>query len=54
MNYQNIFDSHAHYDDEQFAGDLKELLARFPESGVCGVVSCGVSPETCAVSVTLS
>ena len=54
MNYQNIFDSHAHYDDEQFAGDLKELLARFPESGVCGVVSCGVSPETCAFSVTLS
>ena len=54
MNYQNIFDSHAHYDDEQFAGDLKELLVSFPESGVCGVVSCGVSPETCAFSVPLS
>lgn len=54
MNYQNIFDSHAHYDDERFSDDREALLATFEESGVCGVVSCGVSPETCKFSVSLS
>lgn len=26
MNYNNIFDAHAHYDDKWFDDDRKELL----------------------------
>ena len=29
----NIFDSHAHYDDEQFDGDRDELIASLPSKG---------------------
>ena len=36
----NIFDSHAHYDDEQFDGDRDELIASLPSKGVCAVINC--------------
>lgn len=36
----NIFDSHAHYDDEQFDGDRDELLQSLPSKGVCAVINC--------------
>lgn len=52
--FHNIFDSHAHYDDEQFDADRDELLASFPEKGVCGVISCGVDIETSLFSASLS
>ncbi|MDR1628842.1 MAG: TatD family hydrolase [Oscillospiraceae bacterium] len=42
----NIFDSHAHYDDESFDGDRNEVLAALPEEGICGVVNCGVDIAT--------
>lgn len=29
-----IFDTHAHYNDEAFAGDLAEVVAKFPEAGI--------------------
>ena len=29
-----IFDTHAHYDDEQFDGDRDELLKSMPDLGV--------------------
>ena len=35
----NIFDSHAHYDDEQFDGDRDELIASLPSKGVCAVIN---------------
>lgn len=46
MSLTNIFDSHAHYDDERFSEDLPELLVTLPEAGVSGVISCGVNAET--------
>ncbi len=52
--YHNIFDSHAHYDDEQFNHDRNELLVSFKEKGVSGVVCCGVNIETSEFAVELS
>jgi len=40
--YNNIFDTHSHYDDEAFEGDLDLLLSSLPEKGIEKVVSCGV------------
>lgn len=39
----NIFDTHAHYDDEAFSEDADELLSGLPDRGVTGVVTCGVN-----------
>lgn len=50
----NIFDSHAHYDDEQFGPDRAELLSSFKEKGISGVISCGVNIETSNFSIDLS
>lgn len=47
----NIFDSHAHYDDEQFDSDRSELLASLEGKGVSGVVFCGVNIPTSKFSV---
>ena len=52
--YHNIFDSHAHYDDEQFENDRNELLVSFKENGVSGVVCCGVDVKTSEFAVELS
>ncbi len=52
--YHNIFDSHAHYDDEQFDIDRNELLVSFKEKGISGVVCCGVNIETSEFAVELS
>ena len=52
--YKNIFDSHAHYDDEQFDLDRNELLVSFENNGVSGVVCCGVDIETSKFAVELS
>lgn len=52
--YHNIFDSHAHYDDEQFDTDRAELLGSFKEKGISGVVCCGVNIETSEFAVELS
>ena len=34
-----IFDSHAHYDDEAFDADRRELLEGLRQKGVCGVIN---------------
>ena len=52
--YHNIFDSHAHYDDEQFDTDRAELLGSFEENGISGIVCCGVNIETSKFAVELS
>ena len=40
--YTNIFDTHAHYDDEAFKEDKDSVLSGLKEKGVTGVVTCGV------------
>ena len=52
--YHNIFDSHAHYDDEQFDVDRDELLGSFKEKGISGVICCGVNIETSEFAAELS
>lgn len=51
---ENIFDSHAHYDDGQFDEDRDELLSSLKNAGVCGVINCGCCLESSAFSVGLS
>lgn len=41
-----IFETHAHYDDEQFDTDRDELLNSFLENGIGHVVNVGASIET--------
>ncbi len=45
--YNNIFDSHAHYDDERFSDDLNTLLSGLPSKGVCGIVNCATDISSC-------
>lgn len=49
-----IFDSHAHYDDEQFNEDRGELLKSLKDNGVVGIINCGSSLEGLEMSVKLS
>lgn len=42
MQYKNIFDVHAHYDDEKFDEDREELLSTLPSMGVKAVVNASV------------
>lgn len=46
MNYNNIFDVHAHYDDEKFDEDREELLSSLPSLGVKAVVNASVDLAT--------
>ncbi|MBQ4627115.1 MAG: TatD family hydrolase [Clostridia bacterium] len=50
----NIFDSHAHYDSEQFADDRKELLNALPKQGVCGIINCGTDIASSLATLELS
>lgn len=49
-----IFDSHAHYDDEQFDEDREELLKELKNDGVVGIINCGSSLKGLEMSVKLS
>lgn len=49
-----IFDSHAHYDDEKFDEDRKELLESLAEQGVDYVVNVGCSIESSKASIELA
>ena len=51
---KNIFDAHAHYDDERFDGDREELLAALPEKGVCAVMNNSVDLESAARAIGLA
>ncbi|MBR2716001.1 MAG: TatD family hydrolase [Ruminococcus sp.] len=42
----NIFDAHAHYDDDWFDEDRFELLSSLPQKGVCGIVNASVDLKT--------
>ena len=38
-----IIDTHAHYDDKQFEGDLPKLLDEMRKNGVDKIITCGVN-----------
>lgn len=48
-----IFDTHAHYDDEAFDGDREELLESLPRNGVARVVNVGASLASCRRTIEL-
>lgn len=54
MDYTNIFDAHAHYNDDWFDADRDELLASLPERGVCGIVNNAVDLESAAQVIALA
>lgn len=41
QKFENIFDTHSHYDDDKFDSDRFSLLKSLKGKGVCNVVSCG-------------
>lgn len=46
----NIFDAHAHYDDEWFDSDRHELLCSLKDKGVCGIVNAAVDLKTAEIA----
>lgn len=48
-----IFDTHAHYDDEAFDGDREELLESLPRNGIAKVVNVGASLASCRRTIEL-
>lgn len=54
MDYKNIFDSHAHYDDEQFNDDKDALLSSFKEGGICGCITCGTNTGNSLSAIALA
>lgn len=48
-----IFDTHAHYDDEQFDTDRETLLASMPEQGVGTIVNVSATYASCQRVVDL-
>lgn len=54
-NIDNIFDSHAHFDDSRFENDRDELLTALYESqGVKGIINCGSDYNTSVFSLELA
>lgn len=49
-----IFDTHAHYDDEQFDADRDALLRNMPDRGVGTIVNVGASVDGCRTCVRLA
>ena len=54
MSYNNIFDVHAHYDDEKFGEDRDELLSSLPSLGVKYVVNASVDIATAKKAIEFS
>lgn len=49
-----IFDSHAHYDDESFDEDRENVIRELKENGIVGVLNCGASFKGAVDSVKLA
>lgn len=52
--YQNIFDTHAHYDSDKFDKDRGEVLAGLPQKGVAGVVNAACDMASCETGLALA
>lgn len=49
-----VFDSHAHYDDEEFKEDREELLSSMNRNGIECIVNVGASMQTSKASIELA
>ena len=54
MKTYSIFETHAHYDDEQFDEDREQLLAGLQEAGIETVVNVGATLEGCLSTIRLA
>lgn len=52
--YKNIFDTHAHYDDERFDEDRDELLSSLFEGSVSHIVNCGCDLKSSLTTIALA
>ena len=50
----NIFDTHAHYNDSAFDADRETLLASLPGAGSCALINCGTDIESSMASLALA
>ncbi|KAJ49977.1 TatD DNase family protein [Clostridium tetanomorphum] len=50
----NIFDSHAHYDDDSFEDDRNLVINELKENNIIGVLNCGASLQGARDSVKLA
>ncbi|MEG0895545.1 MAG: TatD family hydrolase [Oscillospiraceae bacterium] len=51
---KNIFDSHAHYDDEKFSNNLKETINHIKQNGVVNVINVGCDIKSSLNSISLA
>lgn len=54
MNYKNIFDSHAHYDDRAFKDDLDQVIQKIQDAGVTNVINIGCNIDSSKRSIQLA
>lgn len=52
--YKNIFDTHAHYDDERFNEDRDELLSSLFKGSVSHIVGCGCDLKSSLATIALA
>lgn len=49
----NIFDTHAHYDDEAFDSDREELIKELQRNNIAHIVNVGASLDSCKSTIEL-
>ncbi|MCS7016074.1 MAG: TatD family hydrolase [Gemmatales bacterium] len=49
-----LFDTHAHLDDEAFVGDLPEVLQRAEAAGMVGILAVGISLASSEAAISLA
>jgi TatD DNase family protein len=49
-----LFDSHAHYDADQFDDDRDSLLSSLNNKGICGIINAADSIKSCYQSIKLA
>ena len=52
--YQGIIDTHAHYDDESFNDDRRQLIGSMPENGIEAVINVGATVKGAYRSIELA
>ncbi len=50
----NIYDSHAHYNDEAFDEGREELVSSLPDKGICAVINCATDIASSHASLELA
>ncbi len=54
IKYHGIIDTHAHYDDDYYKDDRKELLGSMPDNGIEAIVNVGATVKGAYQSIELA